>query len=171
MDGYLARFTRTGHRHSGKVADISGAVLDAEKSLFQRNTNLFIQGHGDFHPKNVIIGQDIQDNRSTLFVAAIDFESSMVMPQAFDVGCFLSQFHNQFLNHPLIISTIANDTFLEAYMEASGSTQGDFIYQVELFRARTNLSIAAYLVKLGLGESPDVWRLLVEAEQALTHIH
>jgi hypothetical protein len=41
---------------------------------------------------------------------------------------------------------------------------------VELFRARTNLSIAAYLVKVGMGESEDLWRVLVEAERALTNL-
>ena len=34
----------------------------------------------------------------------------------------------------------------------------------------TNLSIAAYLVKLGLGEREDLWRLLVEAERAIMHL-
>ena len=42
--------------------------------------------------------------------------------------------------------------------------------QVELFRARTNLSIAAYLVKLGLGDSEDLWRVLVEAEKAVCNL-
>jgi hypothetical protein len=45
----------------------------------------------------------------------------------------------------------------------------DFLRQTELFRARTNLSIAAYLIKVGLGESDNVWRVLVEAERALTN--
>ena len=44
----------------------------------------------------------------------------------------------------------------------------EFRRQIELFRARTNLSIAAYLIKLGLGESEDLWRVLVEAEQAVS---
>ena len=45
----------------------------------------------DFHPKNIFLGQDNQENRDTLFIAAIDFESSLVLPRAFDVGCFLAQ--------------------------------------------------------------------------------
>jgi len=44
----------------------------------------------------------------------------------------------------------------------------DFLRQVELFRARANISIASYLVKLGLGDSAELWQLLVEAERALT---
>ena len=50
------------------------------------------------------------------------------------------------------------------------SAISDFLRQVELFRARTNLSIAAYLIKVGLGESDNLWRVLLEAEQALTNI-
>jgi hypothetical protein len=43
-----------------------------------------------------------------------------------------------------------------------------FYRQVEIFRARTNLSIAAYLIKVGMGDSSNLWRVLVEAEQSLT---
>lgn len=32
------------------------------------------------------------------------------------------------------------------------------------------MSIAAYLIKLGLGQSEDLWRVLVEAEQALSQV-
>jgi len=41
---------------------------------------------------------------------------------------------------------------------------------VELFRARTNLSIAAFFIRVGMGESEDLWRVLVEAEQSLSQI-
>jgi hypothetical protein len=34
-------------------------------------------------------------------------------------------------------------------------------------RARTNLSIANYLIKLGLGDSENLYRVLVEAENAM----
>jgi hypothetical protein len=60
--------------------------------------------------------------------------------------------------------------FLEAYLETADMVSGDFGSQVGLFRARTNLSIAAYLIKLGLGESEDLWRVLVEAEQAVCNL-
>jgi 3',5'-nucleoside bisphosphate phosphatase len=46
----------------------------------------------------------------------------------------------------------------------------DFSSQVELFKARTSLSIAYYLVKVGLGESENLWRVLVEAEESLTRL-
>ena len=115
----------------------------------------------------MFIGQDSQENRDTLFAAAIDFESSLCLPPAFDVGCFLAQFQNQFYPHGEILTAIPEGVFLDAYLEASGNPDGDFLSQVELFRARTNMSIAAYLIRLGLGESPDLWRVLLEAERSL----
>jgi len=41
---------------------------------------------------------------------------------------------------------------------------------VELFRARANLSIASFLIRVGMGDSEDLWRVLVEAEQSLSQI-
>lgn len=164
---YLERFTSISHRHAARAGEILAAVAHEESSRYGNHPELLVQGHGDFHPKNVFIGQDSQENRDTLFVAAIDFESSLCLPPAFDVGCFLAQFRNQFFPHSEVLAGIPGETFLEAYREASGELSGDFFSQVELFRARTNMSIAAYLIRLGLGDSPDLWRVLLEAERAL----
>jgi aminoglycoside phosphotransferase (APT) family kinase protein len=171
LAGYQDRFERIGHRHLRKVVELVAAVRCAEEQLAQGNGLSMVQGHGDFHPKNIIVGQDNQNNRDTLFVAAIDFESSLVLPPAFDVGCFLAQFRNQFFASHEILAAFPESLFLQAYLaEAEQPVAVDFVRQVELFRARTNLSIAAYLVKLGLGESEDLWRVLVEAERAITHL-
>lgn len=164
---YVERFNDMNHPHLHKAEEIMMRVREMEFSL---PTAGFVQGHGDFHPKNIFVGQDIQDNRDTLFVAAIDFASSYVLPPAFDVGCFLAQFRNQFFTQPALLADYPERLFLDAYLEEIGETEPGFLQQVEFFRARTNLSIAAYLIKLGLGESDGVWRLLVEAEQALTHV-
>lgn len=167
LERYLERFTAIGHRHARRAEEIVSAVRKEEIRRYRHNADTLVQGHGDFHPKNVIIGRDSQENRETLFVAAIDFESSLRIPPAFDVGCFLAQFRNQFFLHREILRDISAEEFLDAYRESSGELDDDFQRQVDLFRARTNMSIAAYLIKLGLGESEDLWRVLVEAEQAL----
>jgi hypothetical protein len=39
--------------------------------------------------------------------------------------------------------------------------------QIELFRARADLSILSFLVQIGLGSSENLWRVLIEAERAL----
>ncbi len=166
LEHYLSRFTAIDHRHTKRAQGILDVVIEAEHRLFTADSGL-VQGHGDFHPKNVIIGQDNQDNRETLFAAAIDFESSLMLPPAFDVGTFLAQFRNQFFTYPDVLARLPEDVFLNAYADVAGPLSAAFTAQVELFRARTNLSIASYLIKVGMGESEDLWRVVVEAEQAL----
>ncbi len=168
---YQRRFTALNHGHLLKAREIGERVLAEEILLVGEDGDLLVQGHGDFHPKNIFIGQDSQENRATLYVAAIDFESSLMLPPAFDVGCFLAQFRNQLFGHPEILAALPDELFLQAYEDETGSPLNDeFHRQLELFRARTNLSIAAYLIKVGLGESEELWRVLVEAERALTNL-
>ncbi len=165
---YLQRFGDIGHRHSAKARDMASRLLEEERRLVTGSPKLPVQAHGDYHPKNIYIGQDSLEDRSTLFVAAIDFESSLVAPPAFDVGCFLAQFRNQLFSCPDILDSLPEELFLRAYGDEAGGLAPDFLRQVELFRARTNLSIAAYLIKVGMGESADLWRVLLEAEKALS---
>lgn len=167
---YLERFTAIEHRHTRKVREILAAVAAEERRVVAEGSGYMVQGHGDFHPKNVFVGQDVMENRSTLFVAAIDFESSYVLPRAFDVGCFLAQFRNQFYRHGEIANAYPDELFLDAYLRDSDQVEPDFLRQVELFRARTNMSIAAYLVKVGLGDSEDLWRVIVEAERSISNL-
>jgi len=168
LERYLERFAAVSHPHTRRAEEILAAIQKEEMRRYHGRPETLIQGHGDFHPKNVLIGQDSQENRETLFVAAIDFESSYLLPPAFDVGSFLAQFRNQFFPHPEIIRDFPDEVFLDAYLDAAGGIGTDFQRQIELFRARTNMSIAAYLIKLGLGQSEDLWRVVVEAEQALS---
>jgi len=168
IDRYLQRFEQLGHCHSAKARDIAARLLAEERGMVADSSALLVQVHGDYHPKNIIIGLDSLEDRATLFVAAIDFESSLTAPPAFDVGCFLAQFRNQLFPHPEILSRLPDDIFIQAYEDESGGVAEGFHRQVEIFRARANLSIAAYLIKVGMGESTDLWRVLVEAEQSLT---
>lgn len=165
---YLQRFTRIGHPFSRRVEDLAQTLLNRQQLLLSREHTLLVQGHGDFHPKNIIIGQDNLQDRRTLFVAAIDFESSLCLPPAFDVGCFLAQFRNQFFHHPQVLEHYSDSAFLQPYLARRRVVESDFEAQVATFRARTNLSIAAFLVKLGLGGSEDLYRVLLEGEQALS---
>jgi len=165
---YVERFASAGHRHTRRIAQIAEAVQKAETALISQNPGLPVQGHGDYHPKNIYIGQDNLMRRESVYVAAIDFDSSSCLPPAFDVGGFLAQFRNQFNEYPHILAETGEDIFLGAYLETAKATGPDFLNRVELFRARTDLSIASYLVKLGLGDSENLWRVIVEAEQALS---
>ena len=165
---YLERFTAIGHRFSDRVAVIVDLIREEERRLSREESGSFIQGHGDFHLKNIFV---CQERSSRSYLAAIDFAGSSVIPSAFDVGCFLAQFANQFHDFPELRSAYPDELFLDAYRDATGGVADGFIRQVGLFRARINLSIAAYLIKVGLGESENLQRLLLESEQLLCGAH
>ncbi len=163
---YVSAFYKTGHRHARKAQDIMDRVIETELALYSGHPERLVQGHGDFHPKNIFIGQD-SDDPSSRFVAAIDFDSSYTMPPAFDVGTFLAQFRNQFYGRQQVLAKVTESVFLQKYLKEAEHLDGDFLCQVELFKARTSLSISYYLIKLKLGESENLWRVLVEAEHEL----
>jgi len=167
--GYLSHFETIDHRHTSRARQVAEAIIAAELDCSCTGEHL-VQGHGDFHPKNIMIGQDSQDNRDTVFVAAIDFGSSLMLPPAFDVGTFLAQYRNQLFSHTELLDQLPETIFMDAYLDEGPPVGDDFLWQVELFRARTNLNIAAFFIRIGMGESEDLWRVLVEAEQSLSQI-
>jgi hypothetical protein len=167
LERYVSAFYRTRHPHTRKAQEIMDRVVAFEGSEYGNHPEKLVQGHGDFHPKNIFIGQD-SDDPSSRFVAAIDFGSSYAMPRAFDVGTFLAQFRNQFYGRQDVLSKVSESVFLQKYLNEAQQLDDDFLRQVEVFRARTSLSIGYYLIKLDLGESENLWRVLVEAEHHLT---
>jgi 3',5'-nucleoside bisphosphate phosphatase len=166
LQRYLSGFYATGHRHTRKAQEIMDRVIEAEWSQYGDHPDKLIQGHGDYHPKNIFIGQD-SDDPTSRFVAAIDFGSAYTMPPAFDVGTFLAQFNNQLYGRKEVYAKVDENVFLQKYLNEARQVDEDFLRQVEIFRARTSLSISYYLIKLKLGESENLWRVLVEAEHHL----
>ena len=169
LEFYLSAFYRTGNRHTRKAQEIMDRVAEFETFLYSKHPEKLIQGHGDFHPKNIFIGQD-SDDPSSRFVAAIDFGSSYTMPPAFDVGTFLAQFRNQFYGMQEVHNKVSETVFLQKYLNEAKQLDHDFLRQVGVFRARTSLSIGYYLIKLELGGSENLWRVLVEAEHHLARL-
>jgi thiamine kinase-like enzyme len=169
LERYVSAFYRIDHLHTRKAQEIMNKVIETENSLYGGHQEKLIQGHGDFHPKNIFIGQD-SDDPSSRFVAAIDFGSSSTMPPAFDVGTFLAQFRNQFYDRQGVLDKVSENVFLQKYLNEANQLDDDFLRQVEVFRARTSLSISYYLIKLKLGESENLWRVLVEAEHHLARL-
>jgi 3',5'-nucleoside bisphosphate phosphatase len=167
LELYMSAFYRTANRHTRKAQEIMDTVVRFETSLYGEHPEKLVQGHGDFHPKNVFIGQDSDDDPSSRFIAAIDFGSSYTMPPAFDVGTFLAQFRNQFYPEQEVFDKVSESIFVEKYLIEARQVDDDFLRQIEVFRARTSLSIGYYLIKLKLGESENLWRVLVEAEHHL----
>ncbi len=169
LELYISPFYATGHPHTRRAQEIMDRVIEAETALYEGHPEKLIQGHGDFHPKNIFIGQDSEDP-SSRFVAAIDFGSAYSMPPAFDVGTFLAQFRNQFYGRQEVLSKVSETVFLQKYLDEAGQPDNDFLRQVEVFRARTSLSIGFYLIRLNLGASENLWRVLVEAEHHLARL-
>ena len=169
LELYLSGFYKTGHRHTRKAQEIMDRVFEFETSWYGNHPERLVQGHGDFHPKNIFIGQD-SDQPSSRFVAAIDFGSAYTIPPAFDVGTFLAQFRNQFYERQEVLNKVSENIFLQKYLNEADQLEENFLRQIEVFRARTSLSISYYLIKLKLGESENLWRVLVEAEQRLARL-
>jgi thiamine kinase-like enzyme len=169
LELYLSAFHNTSHHHTRKAQEIMDRVLELETSFYGGHSEKLVQGHGDFHPKNIFIGQD-SDDPSSRFIAAIDFGSSYTLPPAFDVGTFLAQFQNQFYDTQEVRDKVSENIFLQKYLNEANRLDHDFLRQVEVFCARTSLSIGYYLITLKLGESENLWRVLVEAEHHLARL-
>jgi len=170
LERYLSAFYRVNHPHTRRAQEIMDAVISTECVLYQDRLETFVQGHGDFHPKNIYIGNNLDDDPQKCFIAAIDFDSSYCMPRAFDVGTFLAQFRNQFYSRRDVLAKVDPSLFLQEYLQTVNKTDESFLSQVELFKVRTTLSICYFLIKVGLGDSENLWRVLVEAEQSLARI-
>jgi 3',5'-nucleoside bisphosphate phosphatase len=107
---YLSRFEKStiaipaGPGRLLKRSLLLNRTVPAGTTVWCRDMVIFI-------PRNVMIGQDSQENRDTLFVAAIDFGSSLMLPPAFDVGTFLAQYRNQLFSHQELLSACRNQFF------------------------------------------------------------
>jgi len=161
---YLERFRNAGHPGRESYRELLEWTRAGEQELLERGEARFVQVHGDYHPKNIIIGQDRMQDIATLFISVIDFDNSILFDPAFDVGAFLSQFRYQFRHHPRIRRYCREEDFLKAYLGKRRDVADDFAERVRLFRVRANLSIANYLVKVGQGNSPDLDQLLADSE-------
>jgi len=164
---YLEKFRQSGSPHLGRAERLLELIAKREERLFAEAAESFIQVHGDYHPKNIIIGQDRSHDFSTLFVSVVDFDSSILFRPAFDVGYFLSQFEYQFRHHPRVRERYGAETFIDAYLREAKDIPGGFEKEVAFFRARANLNIAAYLNKMGKGESEEMKHLLAFSESLL----
>lgn len=164
---YLKKFDESRNPHARRARVLAEALVTVESRFAEQDTAGWVQGHGDFHPKNILVGQDQADDRTSRFISAIDFENAQVSPRAYDVGTFVAQLGNQLHGVPHVLARLPEAVFLDAYRANAREVPPDFSRQVELFRARTHLSIASYLIKVGLGDGPDLTRVLAEAERAL----
>ncbi len=168
LDYYLSGLREVDHPHTKRVEQIGTEVWKNEKRIFESTPEILIQSHGDFHLKNIFIGEDKESGEE--YAAAIDFDSSYQLPRAFDVGSFAAQFKNMFFDHPEVRRKAPLEIFIREYIQASENLNNDFDAQVNLYKARTNLSIIYYLVKVGKGDSENLWTILVDSEKSLAQM-
>ncbi len=160
FESYLNSFAKTKSPYLKQITPVINSVRDKEEEIYAKFKDSFILNHGDYHPKNIIIGQDRQQDITTLFISVIDFGSSILFPRSFDVGYFLSQFESQFYAYPEVLKYYRESDFIDTYTGESGGVPPDFRDQVSLFKMRANLSIAAYLIKVGKGQSSEMEALI-----------
>jgi 3',5'-nucleoside bisphosphate phosphatase len=163
---YLKSLIMTKNKYLQRVREIKEMVLTLETGLIEKRPELLVQGHGDYHPKNIYIRKEDQDE----FIAAIDFDSSFQLPRAFDVGTFLAQYVNMFFKERDVQKNAPSEIFLETYLATANNLENDFMNHVHLFRARTCLSILYYLAKIEMGDTENFFRIMVEAEKNLAAI-
>ena len=167
LDHYLSGMYEDNHPNTARAQQVLDEVWKNEKEILLSSENL-VQVHGDFHPKNIFIGKDEETGEE--FAGAIDFNSSFLLPKAFDVGSFLAQYRNMFFDNYDVIRKAPVEIFLEEYMKRSVNPPADFEAMVQLYKARTFISVIYYLVKVGKGETENFWTILVEAERSLAHM-
>ncbi len=168
LDYYLTSLIDKQHRHLGRVRQVRDHVWQRELALLQSRRDILVQGHGDYHPKNIFISRN--DSSDAEHIAVIDFGSSYQLPRAFDVGAFMAQYINMFFDYHDVQRHAPAEIFLETYLAHAEDLEDDFMPHVALYKARTCLSILYYLTKVGMAESENFWRILVEAEKSLASI-
>lgn len=138
FDSYLRAFKSTGSPFLEEARMLLDAVAAYEEGLWEDASQELVLVHGDYHPRNVIIGQDLMQDISTLFISVVDFGSAMLFHPAFDVGSFFSQFRHQFRNYPRLLERGAPEKFINAYVEEYGEVDRlSFLEAVRLFEIRT----------------------------------
>jgi 3',5'-nucleoside bisphosphate phosphatase len=167
LEYYLSKMYESNHEHTARAQQIMDEVWKNEVELIESKREPLVQGHGDYHLKNIIIGKDEGSNEE--YIAVIDFNSSYQLPKAFDVGTFIAQYKNMFFDHPEVNYKAPIELFYQEYIDKSNETGPDFELQVQLYKARAYLSVIYYLVKVGKGNSENFWTILIDAERNLAH--
>lgn len=160
---YLSKMYENNHPHTARAQEIADQIWNYEQELIINHPEILTQGHGDYHPKNIIISVDNNEE----FLGVIDFNSSYQLPRAFDVGSFLAQYKNMLFDSQQIYINAPPDIFYEEYVSKAENLPQNFYSQVQLYKARACLSIIYYLVKVGKGDSENFWTVMVGTERNL----
>ncbi len=168
FETYRRAFEESSSPWLNQARELIDAVRVFEEDLLANSRHEFVLVHGDYHPKNIIIGQELMHDTGTLYVSVVDFGSVLEFHPAFDVGYFISQFQNQFRDYPAVIESYPVEDFVRAWLDASGRHDSPgFRRALALFRIRANLSIASYLIHLGMGEGRNMEEIMNRSMELL----
>ena len=168
FESYLRAFEKTGSPHLEGARVLLEAVRDFEEELVTHHRHEFVVVHGDYHPKNIIIGQGMMQDMGTMYVSVIDFGSVLAFHPAFDVGYFLAQFSNHLRDYPDAIERYPGEDFIQAYLSASNRPDTpSFRRATELFQVRANLSIASFLIHVGKRMSANMEEVMTRSRSIL----
>ncbi|MHB9155227.1 MAG: phosphotransferase [Endomicrobiales bacterium] len=159
---YLGAFEDSHSPYLEDARRLVAFVREQEEELFRKEQASFIQLHGDYHPRNIIIGQDRAHDPSTVFVSVIDFDNSLLFDPAFDVGYFCAQFKSQ-LRGFSGLDRYREEIFIGEYLRNVPQEDPEFEKKVDVFKIRANLSIASYFIKMGMGTSAEMESVISDA--------
>ncbi len=128
-------------RFNSRIQSISEQLVRAQKALTPSRKRSKRLVHGDYHPRNIIVSQQL--------TTVIDFEEARMGDPAFDVGYFMAQVKMTHGTGPIIVR--ATETFFREYQESQPSTETDFGQRVATFEAQTyfqRIYHAYYLLEL-----------------------
>lgn len=169
---YSEAFVETGNPHQSRVQRLLAFIQRKEEELFGGTVDSFVQCHGDYHPKNIIIGRDRMHDPATAYISVIDFNNSILFSPAYDAGYFLAQFRSQFYDHPSVLGHYNDDLFIAAYLRCAHPSveRYQFIELTDFFKLRAYMSIASHFVKVGKGEGSEMDFVITEATALMDKI-
>lgn len=164
---YARAFQRTRNPWAAEVKGWLAALSAHQERLLSGAAGALCQTHGDYHPKNIIVGFDLLHDPTTRYVSVIDFAGSQVHHPAFDLGYLFAQLRYQ-LRHldsirEAVDASALTGIYREALAELGQAPAPDLDAELPWFELRALVSMAAFLIKVGKGVSDDMEGLMGRA--------
>ncbi|MDR1941285.1 MAG: phosphotransferase [Endomicrobium sp.] len=164
---YKQRFEENKTKHSALISYLIENIAKKENEIYFKRPQDFIFLHGDYHPGNIIIGQDDSKDPDSSFVSVIDFNNSINFVKEFDAGYFLAQYQSQFSDEKELLDSLTQDLFLKTYFDAQSVSQKE-LNDAMFFKLRAYLSIASFFHSMGMGESQKMDFIAADIEKTLS---
>jgi thiamine kinase-like enzyme len=152
---YKKVFSGGNAKFSEFLLNLTEKIAQKEQDVYLKKKEKFVFLHGDYHPGNIIVGQDDSKDPNSIFVSVIDFNNSVNYVKEFDIGYFLAQYQSQFSNERAILANLNQELFLKAYF-GNRQPSAQEISDIMFFKLRAYLSIASFFHSLGMGESAQM---------------